>query len=99
MPPLLTRDDVARIAALARLRLTDEEIGLFAAQLSEILAFAEEVQAVDTAGVPPFSGAATASSSTVRGDDPEPSLARDRVMQQAPDAAGGFFKVPRVVGS
>ena len=45
--------DVSRVAALARLELTPEETALFTRQLSEILAYAEAVQQIDTTGVPP----------------------------------------------
>src|SRR2546423_4935151 len=53
MPAALTRDDVVRIAALANLELDPDEIDLFAKQLAAILAYAEQVQQIDTAGVPP----------------------------------------------
>ena len=52
MAPSLTVADVERIAALAQLELTDEEKNLFTRQLAEILAYAEQLQAVDTSGVP-----------------------------------------------
>src|ERR671927_65376 len=54
MPTTLTIADVERIAALAQLELTDEEKQTFARQLADILHYAEQVQAVDTAGVPPM---------------------------------------------
>ena len=52
-PRTLTIADVERIAALAHLELTDDEKQLFTKQLADILAYAEQVQAVDTTGVPP----------------------------------------------
>ena len=51
MSETLTRADVERIATLARLELTSEEVALFAAQLTAILAYADQVQQVDTSGV------------------------------------------------
>lgn len=95
----LTVDDVERIAALAQLELTAEEKLLFTRQLADILAYAEQVQAIDTSGV-----AATAHVHTddraEREDGPQPSLARDEALANAPDAAphAGFFRVPRVIG-
>ena len=99
MPAAFTRDDVAKIAALANLELDPSEIDLFARQLGDILRYAEQVQQVDTAGVP-----ATASvlprHAAERPDELCPSLDRDEALAGAPDAAldAGFFKVPRVIG-
>jgi aspartyl-tRNA(Asn)/glutamyl-tRNA(Gln) amidotransferase subunit C len=99
MATVLSPADVDRIAALARLELTDEERATFAAQLSAILAYADQVQQADTSGL----AAPTASpgGSRTREDAPLPSLERDLVLSQAPaaDRAAGLFKVPRVLGS
>lgn len=87
-----------RIAALARLELTADEVERFAGQLTAILAYADQVQQVDTstAAEGPSSAAAD-----WRDDTPVPSLDRDVVLSQAPSAdhAAGHFKVPRVLGS
>ena len=53
MPAAFTRDQIAAIAALAQLELDAAEIDLFARQLGDILAYAEQVQQIDTTGVPP----------------------------------------------
>ncbi|HEV2360776.1 MAG TPA: Asp-tRNA(Asn)/Glu-tRNA(Gln) amidotransferase subunit GatC, partial [Acidimicrobiales bacterium] len=50
----ITRDDVAHVARLARLELTDEEIDLFTGQLGAVLENAEAIRQLDTAGVPPM---------------------------------------------
>jgi len=94
----LTSADVERIAALAHLELTAEEKELFARQLADILAYAEQVQAVDTSGVP--ATAHVLAERTERDDDPRPSLPRDEALANAPDAArdAGLFRVPRVIG-
>ena len=95
----LTIADVERIAALAHLELTDDEKPLFTWQLADILEYAEQLQAVDTTGVP-----ATAYVSTVLGverpDEPRPSLPVADALANAPDAArdAGLFRVPRVIG-
>lgn len=95
----LTITDVERIAALAQLELTDEEKETFTRQLAEILAYAEQLQAVDTSGVP-----ATAHVHTPEGverdDEPTPSLPVEEVLANAPDGApdAGLFRVPRVIG-
>jgi aspartyl-tRNA(Asn)/glutamyl-tRNA(Gln) amidotransferase subunit C len=95
----LSHDEVNRIAALANLALTDRERDLFARQLADILAYANEVQQVDTEGVPPTSHA-LAERTVLRDDEPVPSLPRDEALENAPDASpqAGLFKVPRVIG-
>ena len=91
--------DVAAIAALAHLELESDELDLFAKQLSDILAYAEEVQQIDTTGVPPTAGVVTRHVAD-RADAVVPSLERDDALANAPDAAGdaGLFRVPRVIG-
>ena len=94
----LTREEVERIARLARLELTPEETALFARQLAGILAYAEQVREIDTTGIPPTSHVSP--SSRLRDDEVRPSLNRNDVLAAAPDAdpAAGLFKVPRVLG-
>jgi len=99
MADILTRADVERIATLARLQIAEDEIDRFAQQLTAILAYADQVQRVDTSSVEP---AVSSSADTVwRDDHLVPSLDRDRLLEQAPaaDRTAGLFKVPRVIGS
>jgi aspartyl-tRNA(Asn)/glutamyl-tRNA(Gln) amidotransferase subunit C len=93
-----TRTDVERVAHLARLELTDDEKDLFARQLAEILAYAEQIQRVATDGIPPTSHAGDAA--MMRDDEVRPSLPRDASLAAAPggDSGAGLFKVPRVLG-
>jgi aspartyl-tRNA(Asn)/glutamyl-tRNA(Gln) amidotransferase subunit C len=99
MSERFTREDVERVAELARLELTPEEKDLLARQLADILAYARQVQDVDTTGVPPTSHALS-DTSGMRDDVVTPSLAREDALAAAPeaDAAAGLFKVPRVLG-
>ena len=99
MPAVFTREEVAKIAALANLELDPSEIDLFARQLGDILSYAEQVQQVDTTGVPPTASVLTRHAAD-REDEVRPSLDRDEALANAPDAAldAGFFKVPRVIG-
>jgi aspartyl-tRNA(Asn)/glutamyl-tRNA(Gln) amidotransferase subunit C len=99
MPELLTREDVRRIAELASLELTEAEVETFTRQLAEILAYARQVQEIDTTGVPPMSHVAGAAPLD-RPDDPRPSLPRDVLLDRAPDGSteAGLFRVPRVIG-
>jgi aspartyl-tRNA(Asn)/glutamyl-tRNA(Gln) amidotransferase subunit C len=95
---ILTVADVERIAALAHLELTDEEKPLFTKQLADILAYAEQLQAVDTSGVP-ATAHVDAAQRRERDDEPRPSLGVDEALANAPDAAldAGLFRVPRVM--
>jgi aspartyl-tRNA(Asn)/glutamyl-tRNA(Gln) amidotransferase subunit C len=63
MPPAFTVADVERIAALARLELSDDEKTLFTRQIIDILAYAGQVQAVDTSGIAPMAHVHAAESS------------------------------------
>ena len=96
---MLTIADVERIAALAQLELTDEEKRLFTKQLADILAFAEQVQAIDTNGVP-ATAHVDAAQRREREDVPRPSLPVEDALANAPDAdwEAGLFRVPRVIG-
>jgi aspartyl-tRNA(Asn)/glutamyl-tRNA(Gln) amidotransferase subunit C len=99
MSDILTPADVERIATLARLQLTADETIRFAEQLTAILAYADQVQQVDTSSL---GGARPAApETTMREDEPVPSLDRDLLLSQSPaaDRAAGLFKVPRVLGS
>jgi|SRR4051812_34535402 aspartyl-tRNA(Asn)/glutamyl-tRNA(Gln) amidotransferase subunit C len=98
MAERFTPADVDRLARLARIAISEEERTLFAAQLADILAFAEQVQAVDTAGIAPFVQAPASSPS--RADEPTGSLSHADALATAPatDAARTLFKVPRVLG-
>jgi aspartyl-tRNA(Asn)/glutamyl-tRNA(Gln) amidotransferase subunit C len=99
MPIEFTRSEVEALAALAHLELEAAEIDLFARQLGDILAYAQQVQQIDTTGVAPTASVA-AEHDADRPDDVRPSLSRPDVLTNAPDAApdAGFFKVPRVIG-
>jgi aspartyl-tRNA(Asn)/glutamyl-tRNA(Gln) amidotransferase subunit C len=99
VPERLTRADVERIAALARLELTDAEKDLFVRQLAGVLEYADEIQAVETSGVPPTSQVLS-SQQADRDDTPVPSLSTAEALANAPDRSPqtGLFRVPRVIG-
>lgn len=92
--PRVTIETVEHVARLARLSLSGDERELFARQLEEILAWAESLQALDVSEVPPMEHAL---SPRWREDEAVDGLPRERVMEQAPDAAEGLFRVPRVL--
>ena len=99
MAAALTIADVERIAALAHLELTADEKLLFTRQLADILAYAEQVQAIDTSGVP-ATAHVHAQDDIERADEPRESLPLGDALANAPDAASdsGLFRVPRVIG-
>jgi aspartyl-tRNA(Asn)/glutamyl-tRNA(Gln) amidotransferase subunit C len=93
----ITRDDVAHVADLARLRLTEDELEAFTGQLAAVLEHAADVEQLDVEGVPPTSHPYPLEN-VLRDDEPRPSLDRDEVLAQAPDAVEGRFRVPPVLG-
>ena len=99
MPERLTRADVDRIATLARLELSDAEKELFVHQLSHVLEYAEQIQKIDTAGVPPTSHVLSRMPAD-RPDEPRPGLTNAEALANAPDPSPktGLFRVPRVIG-
>ena len=93
----ISRDDVGHVARLARLDLTPGEIERFTEQLGAVLDHAADVEALDTAGVPPTAHPLPLTT-VVRGDVRRPSLDRDEVLAQAPAVEDGRFRVPRILG-
>lgn len=87
---------VEHIAELAKLQLTDQEIDLYAGQLSAILEFAGRLQALDTDAIPPTASVLPLQN-VVRPDVAQPSLARDEALANAADAADGQFRVEAVL--
>lgn len=89
--------DIAKVAKLARLALTEDELEAFGLQLEDILEHAERVQALPTEGVEPTSHPLPMVNA-FREDEVGECLDRDVVLAQAPDAAEGQFRVPRILG-
>lgn len=88
--------DVRKIARLARLQLTDDEAQLFQEQLSQVLAHADKLRAVDVSG-----GETSAHASPIfdvfRADEARPSLSAEEALANAPRQANDLFIVPKVV--
>ena len=93
----LGREEVLRIAILARLGLAEAEVDRFKEQLSHILESFEILQQVDTIGVPPTTQAITLEN-VLRSDEVAASLPQDQVLANAPRKDGDFFKVRAVLG-
>lgn len=97
--PLFSRDDVLHLAALSRLDLSADEVDRFTDQLGDILAFARQIDAVDTTSVADARSAPDPSPPALRDDRPGASLDREQTLASAPsaDRVHGLFKVPRVL--
>jgi aspartyl-tRNA(Asn)/glutamyl-tRNA(Gln) amidotransferase subunit C len=96
-PARITRDDVAHVAALARLDLSDDELDRFTGQLAQVLDHAADVSSLDLADVAPTAHAMPVTN-VLRPDDTRPCLDRDEVLAQAPSVEAHRFKVPRILG-
>jgi aspartyl-tRNA(Asn)/glutamyl-tRNA(Gln) amidotransferase subunit C len=93
----ISRDEVAHLARLARLALTDEELDSYAGQLDAILGHVSQIQAVDVAGVMP-TGNPLKDVNVFRPDTVEPCLSQEAALDQAPKVEDGRFAVPRILG-
>ena len=89
----ITREQVAHVARLARLALTDEELERFGEQLSAILEAVGKVAELDLRDVPPTSHPLDLVN-VLADDEPRPSLPLEDALANAPDPDGGFFAVP-----
>jgi aspartyl-tRNA(Asn)/glutamyl-tRNA(Gln) amidotransferase subunit C len=92
----LTLDDVARIAHLARIEITEAEAGRTLAQLNDIFALIARMQAVDTTGVEPMSHP-LGGAQRLREDAVTDAGGREAGMANAPAQQDGLFLVPRVI--
>ncbi len=97
MAERITRDDVAHVARLARLELSDDELGTFTGQLAAVLEHAEDVAALDLADVPPTAHPLPLAN-VFRPDVPGPTLDPATVLAVAPSVEDGRFRVPPILG-
>ncbi len=94
---MLDRDQVHKVALLARLNLTPAEEEQFTTQLGDILTYVEQLSELDTSEVQPTTRAIDVSNVT-RPDTLKFSGDRDLILDSAPDRDGEFFKVPQILG-
>ena len=97
MSARLTRDDVAHVARLARLSLTDDELDVYTDQLAKVLDHADDVAALDLADVPPTAHPLELAN-VLRPDVVTPCLDRDEVLVEAPAVEDHRFRVPAILG-
>jgi aspartyl-tRNA(Asn)/glutamyl-tRNA(Gln) amidotransferase subunit C len=93
----ISRDEVAHLAHLARLDVTEAELDRFAQQLDVILQSVQRIGEVTADDIPPTSHAVPLTN-VYREDEPRPGLSRDAALSGAPDVAEDRFRVPRILG-
>jgi aspartyl-tRNA(Asn)/glutamyl-tRNA(Gln) amidotransferase subunit C len=96
----ITESDVGKVAQLAHLEITPDELKIFAPQMADIVAYVEQLNALDTSNVEPALGGLTPegeATDSSREDTVAPSLGQKTALAAAPDAASGYFRVPKVL--
>ncbi len=93
----ITREDVLKVAELARLALTDAEIELYTNQLQRILKHVEKLSELPTIGIEPAFFSVPKSGPVLRDDAEGSSIARDSALKNAPSSERGCFKVPKII--
>ncbi len=92
----ITKQDVEKVAKLARLAMTQAEKEVFAKQLSQILAHVEKLNEYDTTSVEP-TASVTGQVNVFREDVTRPSLPIDQALANAPEREADGFRVPRII--
>lgn len=95
---MIDREQVHKVAHLARLELTTEEEERFTTQLSSILEYFQQLSELDTNDVPPTTRAIDVSNIT-RPDDLQPCPEREALLKEAPEQEGDFFRVPQILST
>lgn len=93
----ISRDEVAHLARLSRLALTDTELDSFAGQLDAILSHVSRIRAVDVSGVE-ATGNPLKDVNVTRPDEKVPSLTQREALASAPEAVDGRYAVPQILG-
>lgn len=96
----ITEADVEKVAQLAHMEITPDELKIFAPQMAEIVTYVEQLNALGTSNVEPSLGGLTPEgegADSSREDVVAPSLGQKTALAEAPDAASGYFRVPKVL--
>ena len=96
----ITEADVEKVAQLAHMEITPDELKIFAPQMADIVAYVEQLNALNTTDVQPSLGGLTPegeATDSARDDVTAPSLGQKTALAEAPDAAAGHFRVPKVL--
>ena len=92
----IDRTTVEKVAKLARLQLSGEELDRYGKQLGAILDYIAKLEKLDVAGLEPLAHAVDGDN-VFREDVPRPGLSRDAALQNAPEKTGDFFIVPKII--
>ena len=92
----ISKDDVLKVANLARISLSDEELKLFSGQLESILGFIDKLKTLDISNTEPTSHVLGVSN-VLRPDKLSPPVNRDEILKGAPDKLKEFFRVPKII--
>ncbi|HEY6120164.1 MAG TPA: Asp-tRNA(Asn)/Glu-tRNA(Gln) amidotransferase subunit GatC [Pyrinomonadaceae bacterium] len=96
----ITKADIEKVAQLAHLEINAEELKVFGPQISDIVNYVEQLNALETKDVEPALGGLTPEgelTDSARPDNLEPSLGQELALAEAPDAAAGHFRVPKIL--
>lgn len=96
----INESDIEKIAQLAHLEISREERLIFAPQIAEIVTYVEQLNEVDTSNIDPATGGLTREGELTNSDRADaviPSLGQTLALAEAPDAAAGHFRVPKVL--
>jgi aspartyl-tRNA(Asn)/glutamyl-tRNA(Gln) amidotransferase subunit C len=96
---MIAEQEIRRVAELANLALTEEEVAQLAKDLSGILTHVDKLNELDTSGVEPMSQVLfdVEDTATLREDRERPPLSNHDALANAPQAGAGYFKVPKVI--
>lgn len=92
----ITRDEVLKVAHLARLKLTPDEVDRYTEQLSAVLGYVSRLDELDTETVEPMAHAVELIN-VFRGDEIRPSLPREAALSNSPKTDGRYFLVPQII--
>lgn len=96
----INESDIEKVALLAHLEITPEERRAFTPQIADIVAYVEQLNELDTSKVEPATGGLTPEGEKTdapRDDATRPSLGQQLALEQAPDPANGYFRVPKIL--
>lgn len=97
---MITKNEIRKIANLANLEITDDEVELYTVQMTNIVAYVEQLNELEIEDIAPALGGLTAegeATRTARADEIRPSLGQELALKEAPAQAAGHFRVPKVL--
>ncbi len=93
----VSKEEVKKIAELARLKFEENELDNFTQQFNKILEYMDKLNELDTENVEPLSHPVEPKENRFRKDEKKPSVKREEALRNAPDSNEEFFKVPKVI--